>query len=115
MQDVSKADVLQARIEANTARMLAENAKNEQLSAWRSLAAVVGQPEMSPIPLTGDLHAGLPTIEWNDALQNLLGGSPEVAGARTGVERAKWALSRAGGTHSKRKPTSHRTARQCNA
>ncbi|HVT26475.1 MAG TPA: TolC family protein [Lacipirellulaceae bacterium] len=94
-QDASRADLLQARIESNSARILAENAGNERLSAWRAMAAVIGQPELPLSPVSGELHDGLTKIEWNDALQTVLSMSPEVAIARSEVERARCSLSRA--------------------
>ena len=53
-KEVSNADVLQSRIEANTARIIAQNAHNAHLAAWRSLAAVVGNPDLQPVTLSGD-------------------------------------------------------------
>jgi cobalt-zinc-cadmium efflux system outer membrane protein len=94
-QEVGMADVLQARIEANTARIMAENAHNGHLAAWRILAAALGMPDLAMTPLSGDIHAGLPNIEWGDALQKILSGSPELAAAQANVERARWAIDRA--------------------
>src|SRR5262249_49651755 len=67
-QEVSRADVLQAKIEANSARILAENSRNEYTASWRMLAAVLGMPALSPSPLAGDVHSGLSNIDWDDAL-----------------------------------------------
>jgi cobalt-zinc-cadmium efflux system outer membrane protein len=94
-QEVSRADVLQARIEANSARILAENAHNEYLSAWRSMAAILGMPTLKPAQLVGDVHSGLSTIAWDEALQRIVSCSPEVAAAQAAVERSRAAVDRA--------------------
>ena len=83
-KEVSNADVLQSRIEANTARIIAENARNSHLAAWRTLAAVVGNPEMQPVILSGDARADLNDIQWAEAYQHIMTASPELAAARRG-------------------------------
>jgi outer membrane protein, heavy metal efflux system len=94
-QEVGMADVLQARIEANTARIMAENARNGHLAAWRILAAVVGMPDLAVTPVAGNVHAGQSNITWGDALEKVLTGSPELASAQANVERARCAIDRA--------------------
>ena len=54
-KEVARADVLQARIEADSAKILLEKARNRHTGAWRGLAAVVGDPALQPIPLAGEL------------------------------------------------------------
>jgi cobalt-zinc-cadmium efflux system outer membrane protein len=87
--EVSRADVLQAQIEAETAGLSLKMAQNRHFKAWRQLAAVLGQPEMDAPTLTGDLETDLPRIDWHDSLMRLLAESPELAQAYAGVERAK--------------------------
>ena len=94
-KEVGSADVLQARIEANTARIIAQNAHNAHLAAWRTLAAVIGSPEMQPVALSGDPRAGLADIQWADAYQHIMSASPELAAAQAGVDKARNALKRA--------------------
>jgi len=86
---VSLTDVLQARIEAQTAHLNLNQAQNRHRAAWRQLAAVLGRPEMEPEPLAGDVDADLPDLNWDDTLQQVLTFSPELAGALAGVERAR--------------------------
>jgi cobalt-zinc-cadmium efflux system outer membrane protein len=95
-QEVGRPDLLQARIEANEARITAQNARNGQLAAWRSLAAVLGMPEMAPAPLAGDLRTGRQaSIDYGQALERILGTSPELAAAQANVQHARWAIDRA--------------------
>jgi cobalt-zinc-cadmium efflux system outer membrane protein len=93
--EVTRFELLQARIEVNQARILEQNAVNGYVGAWRRLAAVLGAPGMQPVPLAGDLEAELQPILWENALGRLLSASPELAGARAAVSRAQWAVDRA--------------------
>jgi outer membrane protein, heavy metal efflux system len=93
-QEVARADVLQAQIEAETARVLHERAKNRHAAAWRNLAAVVGVPDMPATPLVGDPSDGLPLLTWENAYNRLLAESPQLAAAQTGVARARATLDR---------------------
>jgi len=86
---VSLTDVLQARIEAQTALLSLNQAQNRHRAAWRQLSAVLGRPEMEAEPLAGDVDADLPDLNWEDTLQRLVTHSPELAAALAGVERAR--------------------------
>jgi cobalt-zinc-cadmium efflux system outer membrane protein len=88
-QAVSLADVLQARIEAQRARLSLNQAGNRYQAAWRQLTAVLGRPDMEPELLAGDIDADLPDLSWEDVLQRVLATSPELAQAWAGVERAR--------------------------
>jgi len=94
-KETSRADLLQARVETNTARIVLQNARNQHTAAWRRMAVVVGVPEMAPKPLAGSLEDNLPPIDFEGALQRLLMSSPELAANQAGVERARAALDRA--------------------
>jgi outer membrane protein, heavy metal efflux system len=93
-KEVARFDVLQARIEADSAQLLMERAKNRCLGAWRNLATVVGTPEMQATPLGGNLHDGVPQLSWNETWQRILAESPAVGSARAGVARAQAAIRR---------------------
>ena len=87
--EVSQADVLQARIEAETAGLGLYEARQRHRAAWRQLAAVLGRPEMDAQPLAGQLDQEVPDLTWEDTLRELLARSPELARARAGVRRAR--------------------------
>jgi len=91
--EVGEADVLQARIEAETAGLGLSQAEIRHRVVWRQLAAVLGLPEMEPSPLAGDVEAEWPQLESEECLHRLLAGSPELAEARAGVERARCELA----------------------
>ena len=88
-QEVSKADVLQASIEAERAKVSLFMARNRHRIAWYQLAAMVGQPEMTPAPLDGDIINDLPSVTWDEGLARLLSGSPELAQAHAAVKQAR--------------------------
>lgn len=93
-KEVSRVDVLQARIESNSAKLQLENARNNHEAAWQRLAAVVGVPDMQAVPLEDQFEENLPEQIWGDAFTRLLSSSPELARARARVERAKCFLAR---------------------
>lgn len=90
----SQADVLQARIEADIARVNLNEARNHHQAAWHRLAAMLGQPQMEAVPLAGDVTADLPQFTREESLRQLLDNSPELSRARSGVQRARCELAR---------------------
>jgi outer membrane protein, heavy metal efflux system len=94
-QEVSEADPLRARVEAERARIVWENADAQLREAWRRLAAVTGVPELQMARLEGDLDPSQLELSWDDALQRVLTQSPEVAAALANVEAAQWSVRRA--------------------
>ena len=89
LQEVSRADALQVRIEAERGRVGLEQVQNNHRIAWYRLATVLGQPDMPPAALTGSVDVDLPTPSREEVLLQLLARSPELAHARAGVERAR--------------------------
>lgn len=92
--EVSRVDVLQARIEADSTRLQLYDARNRYQAAWRRLAAVLGTPDMDPTPLAGELEEDLPRLTFEDALRDLLCLSPELAEAQAAARRARCAVAR---------------------
>jgi cobalt-zinc-cadmium efflux system outer membrane protein len=91
-KEVSRVDLLQAKIEADSARVSLYDATARHLAAWRQLATVVGAPDMEPATLDGDFRH-IPELSWDLALEQLLSQSPELAQARAGVARAQCELA----------------------
>ncbi len=88
-------DVLQAKIEADRARIALEETQNAHVAVWRALAAVVGKPDLPPQPLRGDSESNFPDLDWQTTLGRLIADSPEMAAAVADLERAEWSLRRA--------------------
>lgn len=94
-QEGSKSDVLQARVEAESASVLVQNAEAAHASAWLQLAAVVGNPEMPQSTVSGDLTSELPHVDFEEARTRLLSASPEMGAASADVNRARWSINQA--------------------
>ena len=88
-------DLLEAEIESERAELDLVNAGNDRELVWRLLASVVGNPELRPTLLDGDIEGETPALDREKALARLLDESPEIKVARAAVERAKAALERA--------------------
>lgn len=78
-KEVSRAEVLQTRIEADSARIFAERARNRHIAAWRQLTAVLGTPDLPGTPLQGEIHGDLQLLNFDETLQRLLHESPVMA------------------------------------
>ena len=87
-------DVLQADVEGEQAELAVVAAEQNQLRAWRALAATVGKPEMPVTHLTGNLE-DLPEDNPDQWLQTILQESPAVKIADLGVLKAEASLARA--------------------
>jgi cobalt-zinc-cadmium efflux system outer membrane protein len=94
-EEVGRADVLQAQLETENARILFENARNRYNASWQALAAVLGDQGFPPQPLAGELTAPPREFLFDDTLAQLQQMSPEVAAAALEVEKACLALRRA--------------------
>jgi cobalt-zinc-cadmium efflux system outer membrane protein len=94
-EEGNRVDLLQARVEAGSARILAENARNDYLAAWRKLSAVLGNPEMAPVKLVGDLEGDTQEANFEATLARVIAISPELAAARASVDSARAAVARA--------------------
>jgi cobalt-zinc-cadmium efflux system outer membrane protein len=93
-KEVSRVDVLQARIEADTAQILAAKARNRHLSGWRNLVVLAGSPDMPPTALAGDLQDGLTRFTWDEVVGRVMQSSPALAEIRIGIARAEAAVNR---------------------
>jgi outer membrane protein, heavy metal efflux system len=93
-KEVSRVDMLQARVEADSARLHLAAVRNRHHAAWQRLAAVLGTPNMELPRLDGDAERGYPLLAWEQTLGRLLSESPELAAARAGVARARCDLAR---------------------
>ncbi len=81
-------DLLQARVEARRARVALRNAENGDRGAWEDLVAMVGAPELRPVPLDGrPLDAGPARLDFDATLANLLRCSPELRAAQAEIRR----------------------------
>jgi cobalt-zinc-cadmium efflux system outer membrane protein len=87
-------DVLQAEVEGEQAELAVVAAEQNQVRAWRALAATVGKPQMPLTHLAGSLE-DLPEDSPDQWLQAILQESPAVKIAALGVVKAEALLARA--------------------
>jgi cobalt-zinc-cadmium efflux system outer membrane protein len=81
-------DVLQAEVEAEQASIDYTTAQHGYLQAFRSLAALVGKPELAVSPLQGELEHP-PQIDAAEIADQIVRDSPSVKRAQQGVVRAQ--------------------------
>lgn len=94
-KEATRADVLQAQLEMENARILSQNARNRHTAAWQELASVVGNPALSPRPLEGDPFSLAVQYDFDESLESILSSSPEIASAALQIDRARALLERA--------------------
>ena len=88
-------DQLEIEIEAERAEIEFLRARNDWEQSWRTLAAMVGNPELRPARLAGGPEEGIAALDEETILTTILRDSPEIRVAQAGVERARAVLSRA--------------------
>ena len=93
-QEVGRVDSLQASIEVETSKIQLQNAENRYRAAWQDLAAVSGQPMMTPQPLAGDLFAPAAPFDFEQELARVQQQSPELFAIIASIDRARTNLRR---------------------
>lgn len=88
-------DLLQAQIRSDESHILLDNARNQNVEAWRRLVAVVGVPSLQVSPVDGELDTDLPRFDWDRCYATALSGNPALQAARTRVARARLVIQRA--------------------
>jgi len=90
-----ESEVLEAEVEARRMRMAARMQENTLREEWRSLAAVIGQPDLPVATVAGDLERGWPELNEEEAVERIAKGSPAVQIAETAAGRAQAVFTRA--------------------
>lgn len=93
-EEGTKVDVLQAKIEVETARQSLISAENAVHAAWKRLESVVGTP-LTNCTLVGDPLVGIPDLSWDDVWEKLRANSPQLNAAKWNVRRAQAQVNRA--------------------
>lgn len=88
-------EVLEAEVEAQRMRIAARMQENTLREEWRSLAAVMGQPEMPLATVGGDLETGWPELNEEQAVAAIAKESPAIRIAEAAEGRAQTTLVRA--------------------
>jgi outer membrane protein, heavy metal efflux system len=88
-------EVLQAEVESQRMRMAARMQENTLREEWRSLCAVIGQPDLPVSTVAGDLEKGWPDVNEAQAVEAIANESPAVKIADGATQRAQAVLARA--------------------
>jgi outer membrane protein, heavy metal efflux system len=90
-----ESEVLEAEVEAQRMRMSARMQENTLREEWRSLAAVIGQPDLPLSTVDGDLEKGWPEVNEEETVESIAKQSPAARIAETAETRAQSVLERA--------------------
>jgi outer membrane protein, heavy metal efflux system len=90
-----ESEVLEAEVDAERMRMAARMQENTLREEWRSLAAVIGQPDLAIETVAGDLEKGWPELNEEEAVAAIAKQSPAVQIAETSTGRAQSVLAQA--------------------
>jgi outer membrane protein, heavy metal efflux system len=90
-----EAEVLESEIEAQRRRIAAHMQENTLREEWRSLAAVIGRPDMPIATVAGDLEKDWPDLNEEQAVETIASQSPAVRIADATATRAQAVLARA--------------------
>jgi outer membrane protein, heavy metal efflux system len=88
-------EVLAAEVDAQRMRMAARMQENTLREEWRSLAAVVGKPDLPQTTVAGDLQRGWPELNEEQAVETIARNSPAIGIADSNALRALAVLARA--------------------
>ncbi len=94
-EEINKVQVLQAQVETDNLRLVADQAVNETEAAWRRLESVIGDAQLDRTHLQGGVDDSPSQIVWEESLESILSQSPELAAAAANVDRARASYSRA--------------------
>lgn len=83
---------LQLRTFAVQARAALVTARNRSVSAWKQLAAVLGQPDLAPTELAGSADAPVPAFPFEAVRQRVLTSHTDLRTAENGVTKARYNL-----------------------
>lgn len=90
-----ESEVLEAEVEAQRMRMAARMQENTLREEWRSLAAVIGRPDLPFETVAGSLETGWPELNEEEAVDAIAKQSPAVRIAEAAKTRADALVTRA--------------------
>ncbi|HEX7330518.1 MAG TPA: TolC family protein [Pyrinomonadaceae bacterium] len=88
-------DQLEIEIEAERAEIDFLRAQNDWQRSWRTLATMVGSPQLAPSRLAATPEEEFQTLNETQLLDSLLSQSPEIRVAQAEVERSRAVVARA--------------------
>jgi cobalt-zinc-cadmium efflux system outer membrane protein len=88
-------DVLEAEVDAERMRLSVHMQENTLREEWKSLAAVIGRPDLPQAVVAGDLEHNWPVIIEEQIIDTIAGQSPATQIAAAAAARAKSEIVRA--------------------
>lgn len=88
-------EVLETEVDAARMRMAARMQENTLREEWRSLTAIIGQPDLPLATVSGDLEHGWPELNEEQAIDAVAKESPAVRIAAMAESRVEAMLARA--------------------
>jgi outer membrane protein, heavy metal efflux system len=90
-----ESEVLEAEVDAQRRRLSARMQENTLREEWKSLAAVLGRPDLPQATVAGDLEHSWPEIDEAQAMETIATQSPATRIADTASMRAAAEMTRA--------------------
>ena len=90
-----ESEVLDAEVDAQRQRLAVHMQENTLREEWKSLAAVIAQPDLSPSTVAGDLAQGWPEINEDQVIEVIVAQSPATRIADSAASRASAEITRA--------------------
>ncbi|QEG41285.1 TolC family protein [Roseimaritima ulvae] len=88
-QEGSQLEVVQAKVQQNEIRLALRQAQVQFDAAWRELAALAGNPNMTAEPLQGTLPSEEAELDWPSVASTMIASSPEVQAAQARINQAR--------------------------
>ena len=93
-QEVARSSYIQAELEYQNALVIQRRANNELLAARRQLSALIGESDLPTDRIDGTVDELIDQIDFEQAYDDLLASSPELARLMQDVSRARRQLER---------------------
>lgn len=90
-----KPDYLESKIEKEQVEHDLVSAQNSYLQSWRALATLLGNPQMAPVRLQGNLEERIGKLDEEQLYRRMLEESPQMKAAQLQIKRARAVLIRA--------------------
>ena len=92
--ETPRTDVLQTELQLQRTKVLMSQLQITMENAWRELASVVGDPELEPREVRGDLNPIVEPVSFEQCRQHILSHSPELQSAQAEMERIRCTIQR---------------------
>lgn len=93
-EQVSEADVLQARLQLNETLVLLRNSRFRLAASWNRLGNVIGETDLPLLPLDGNLEDQVARLDWETSYLRLLANHPHILAAEARIAAARSQVAR---------------------